>query len=201
MPISTWASLLQARTVVGGNNAGYLVSSYRIGSMKIAHALFVFIHCLMVAMFSLCAVGLLWIAGVKGWSAFQNGLGSDEMFKLVEALGVLAASVVALQIAQTILEEEVVRDAHISGPTRVRRFLSRFMVVLVTALAVEALITIFKASEDHALMLNASLLIGAVGVLLAGWGVFIHLNTSAEKLEPEAMEDAKSEDSKVQGEK
>lgn len=120
------------------------------------------------------------------------------MFKVVEALGVLAASVVALQIAQTILEEEVVRDTHISGPTRVRRFLSRFLVVLVIALAVEALITIFKASEDHNLMLNASILIAAIGILLAGWALFVRMNTEAEKLEPEAMEEAKSEDTKVQ---
>jgi hypothetical protein len=36
-----------------------------------------------------------------------------------------------------------------------------------------------------------------VGVLLAAWGVFIHLNRSAEELEPEAMADAKDEDVKV----
>jgi hypothetical protein len=34
-------------------------------------------------------------------------------------------------------------------------------------------------------------------LLLAAWGVFIHLNRSAEELEPEAMEDAKSEDHKL----
>lgn len=166
--------------------------------MKFAHFVFAFVHCVMAALFTACALGLLWIAASKGWAAFHNGLGRDEMFKLVEAMGVLAASVVALQIAQTILEEEVVRDTHISGPTRVRRFLSRFMVVLVVALAVEALITIFKASEMHELMPNASLLIASVGMLLVGWGVFIRLNTAAEKLEPEAMDDAKSEDAKVQ---
>jgi len=167
--------------------------------MKFVHAIFMAIHCIMAGMFTLCAIGLLWIAGGRGWAALHNGLGQDEMFKLVEALGVLAASVVALQIAQTILEEEVVRDTHISGPTRVRRFLSRFLVVLVVALAVEALITTFKASEDHGLLLNASALIVAVGALLAGWGAFIRWNTAAERLEPEAMEDAKKEDSKVQG--
>lgn len=166
--------------------------------MKFAHAIFVFTHCLMAALFTLCAFALLWIASSKGWEAFQNGLSPNEMFKVVEALGVLAASVVALQIAQTILEEEVVRDTHISGPTRVRRFLSRFLVVLVIALAVEALITIFKASEDHNLMLNASILIAAIGILLAGWALFVRMNTEAEKLEPEAMEEAKSEDTKVQ---
>ena len=37
----------------------------------------------------------------------------------------------------------------------------------------------------------------AVGMLMVGWGVFVHLNRSAEELEPEAMEEAKSEDRKV----
>ena len=46
---------------------------------------------------------------------------------------------VALQIAQTITEEEVVRSAHVSGPTRVRRFLSRFLTVVVVALVIEGL--------------------------------------------------------------
>ena len=54
---------------------------------------------------------------------------------LNEALGLLTVAVVALQIAETIIEEEVIRDADISAPTRVRRFLSRFLVVIVVALA------------------------------------------------------------------
>jgi hypothetical protein len=56
--------------------------------------------------------------------------------QVIEAIGYLAAAVVALQISQTIAEDEVIRGAHVSGPTRVRRFLSRFLVVLVVALAI-----------------------------------------------------------------
>ena len=33
--------------------------------------------------------------------------------------------------------------------------------------------------------------------LLAAWGVFVRLNRGAEELEPEAMQEAKEEDSKV----
>ena len=33
--------------------------------------------------------------------------------------------------------------------------------------------------------------------MLASWGVLVHLNRSAEELEPEAMEDAKQEDQKL----
>src|SRR5256885_14303813 len=71
----------------------------------------------------------------------------------------LASGVVALQIAQTITEEEVIREAHISGPTRVRRFLSRFLVVMVVALAVEALVAAFKTQEEPAHLLYPAALV------------------------------------------
>ena len=109
----------------------------------------------------------------------------------------LAAAVVALQISQTIAEEEVIRDAHISAPTRVRRFLSRFMVVIVVAVAVEGLVATFKARENPSLMLYAAAILCSVGVILAGWGLFVRLNRYAEELEPEAMAEAKREDRRL----
>jgi Ni/Fe-hydrogenase subunit HybB-like protein len=111
----------------------------------------------------------------------------------------LAAAVVALQISQTIAEEEVVRDAHISGPTRIRRFLSRFLVVVVVALTIEALVATFKSGNgDPEHLLYASSMVLAAGGLLAGWGLFIRMNRYAEELEPEAMAEAKREDRKLE---
>lgn len=104
----------------------------------------------------------------------------------------------ALQIAESIVEEEVVRDADISAPTRVRRFLSRFFVVVIVALAIEGLVATFKAlHDDPAQLVYAAATLGGTALLLAAWGLFIHLNRSAEELEPEAMAQAKSEDDKV----
>jgi len=96
-----------------------------------------------------------------------------------------------------VVEEEVVRDASIAGPTRVRRFLSRFLVVVVVALAIEALIATFKGQEEPGNLIYAAALMAGVGIVLFGWGMFVHLNRSAEELEPEAMRDAKSEDEDV----
>ena len=122
-----------------------------------------------------------------------------EYLALIEAVGLMAAAVVALQISETIVEEEILRDAHQSAPTRVRRFLSRFFVVVVVALAIEGLVATFKAlHEDMASLGHAAALIGATALLLAAWGVFVFLNRSAEELEPEAMERAKAEDEKVE---
>lgn len=165
--------------------------------MKPLRALFILVHALVALLFSAAALALLWVAGLKAWHTIAQGLHADAALGLVEALGILASGVVALQIAQTITEEEVIREAHISGPTRVRRFLSRFLVVLVVALAIEGLVATFKAQEAPADLVYAAVLVAAVGLLLLGWGLFVHFNRSAEELEPEAMQEAKGEDHKV----
>lgn len=160
--------------------------------------IFRFIHGLMAILFACAALMLIAIATRIGWLAFIDGLNRVAAQGIIEAVGLLAAAVVALQIAETIFEEEVIRDADISAPTRVRRFLSRFFVVVIVALAIEGLVATFKAlHENPAQLPYAASLLVAVGVLLAAWGLFVHLNRSAEELEPEAMAEAKREDHKL----
>jgi len=166
--------------------------------MKSLLRIFTLVHGLMAILFACAAVMLILIAARLGGLAFAGELNREAAQGIIEAIGLLAAAVVALQIAQTIAEEEVIRDAHISAPTRVRRFLSRFMVVVVVALVIEGLVATFRAAhEDQVQLLYAASLLLATGVLLAGWGVFIRLNRYAEELEPEAMAQAKSEDKKL----
>lgn len=166
--------------------------------MKALLRLFSTMHALMALLFACGALVLIAIAARIGWSALASGLDQAAAQGIIEAVGLLAAAVVALQIAQTIFEEEVIREAHISAPTRVRRFLSRFLVVVVVALAIEGLVATFKAvHEDTAHLLYAASIVFSVGVLLAGWGAFIRFNRYAEELEPEAMQAAKREDRKL----
>ena len=166
--------------------------------MKAPMRLFRIVHVLMAFLFACAALMLIVIAARIGWLAFIGGLDRAAAQEIIEAMGLLAAAVVALQIAETIVEEEVIRDADISAPTRVRRFLSRFFVVVVVALAIEGLVATFRAMhEDPAQLLYAASILVGVGALLAAWGLFVHLNRSAEELEPEAMADAKREDRKL----
>ena len=165
--------------------------------MKFVLRLYAVAHGFMALLFAGAGLMLVVSAARAGWQATIGQWDYAASEGMVEAVGVLAAAVVAMQISQTIAEEEVIRDAHISAPTRVRRFLSRFMVVIVVAIAVEALVTTFKARSEPTLMLHAAALVASVGVLLTGWGLFIRLNRYAEELEPEAMEEAKQEDRKL----
>jgi hypothetical protein len=166
--------------------------------MKIVLSLFSFMHGALALIFAVAALLLIGVAAHSGLTAFAEGFNEHATLGLIQAIGIAAVAVVALQIAQTILEEEVVREAHVSGPTRVRRFLSRFMVVVVVSLAIEGLIGTFKAlREDPTQLPYSASLLAAVALLLAGWGFFIRCNRDAEELEPEAMQEAKSEDRKL----
>lgn len=123
---------------------------------------------------------------------------------VLESIGLLTIAVVALELSQTVVEEEIRRVAQISAPTRVRRFLSRFLVVVVVALAIEALVSAFGFAHESPERLSQSAMIAfAAAALLGAWGVFVHLNSRAEELEPEAMAEVKAEDESLdlEGEK
>lgn len=170
--------------------------------MRIVRQTFVLGYILIALLFFCCAASLLTFAAVELWHAVNPGgtLSLRARFNgILESIGLLTIAVAALELGQTILEEEVVREAHMSAPTRVRRFLSRFMIVVIVSLSIECLVAVFQFGHDDPARLPHAAAIGvAAAVLLAAWGAFIRLNRSAEELEPEAMERAKREDHKVE---
>lgn len=170
--------------------------------MNIIRKIFATGYSLIILLFLCCAVALIVFAGMELWHGINPGsaLPLRERFNSVlECVGLLTIAVAALELGQTILEEEVQRGAQMSAPTRVRRFLSRFMVVVIVSLSIESLVAVFQFLHDKPEQLpQASAIALAAAALLAAWGVFIKLNKSAEELEPEAMADAKREDQVVE---
>lgn len=159
--------------------------------------LFAVIYSAVALIFAAAAIALVGLAVQTLWDAFADS--QHRASEVIESIGILAVALVALEIAQTVVEEEVVRRAQISAPTRVRRYLSRFLVVVVVALSIKYLVAVVRfLDEDPRQLWSASSIGLAAAALLAAWGVFIRLNRAAEVLEPEAMREAKEEDRKVQ---
>jgi hypothetical protein len=169
---------------------------------KIIRNVFVFGYVIIIFLLICCALALIFFAIAELWHGINPAAALDvrERFdSILESIGLLTIAIVAFELGQTILEEEVQREAQVSAPTRVRRFLSRFMVVIIVALSIECLVAVFEiAHKDPANLPQAAAIGIAAGVLLAAWGVFIKLNKSAEELEPEAMEKTKREDKKLE---
>jgi hypothetical protein len=168
--------------------------------VKVVVRLLAVLHAAVALLFAGAGVLLIANAARHLWAAARAGLGAPEASHgILEGIGLLAVALVALEITQTVVEEEIVRAANISAPTRVRRYLSRFLAVVVVALAVETLVAAFDAQHGEASEMRYAALMGlATAALLAGWGAFIWLNRSAEELEPEAMHKATREDAKVE---
>ena len=170
--------------------------------MNIIRKIFAVGYAGVIFLFVCCALALIFFAVLELWHGVNpaGGLPLRERFNSVlESVGLLTIAVAALELGQTVLEEEVLREAQMSAPTRVRRFLSRFMVVVIVSLSIECLVAVFEFIHDDPARLPQAAGIGAAAaLLLAAWGVFVRLNKGAEELEPEAMEDAKSADRKVE---
>ena len=76
--------------------------------MKTVLRLISTIHGLMAILFACAALALIVIAARVAWVALLSELDRSAAQGVIEAVGLLAAAVVALQIAQTIMEEEVI---------------------------------------------------------------------------------------------
>lgn len=170
--------------------------------MHLLRRLFAIGYLAIVLLFICCGVALVVFAAGEIWRGISPAAEialSGRFNAILEGIGLLTIAVAALELGQTILEEEVQRESHMSAPTRVRRFMSRFLVVIVVALGIETLVAVFQFAHDDPGRLPAASSIGyAAGAILLAWGVFIHLNKGAEEIEPEAMREAKAEDQRVE---
>jgi hypothetical protein len=73
------------------------------------------------------------------------------------------------------------------------------MIVIIISLSIESLVGVFQFMHEDPSQLPRAAAVGvAAAFLLAAWGLFVRLNISAEELEPEALEKAKSEDDEVE---
>ena len=170
--------------------------------MSILHRLFQIGHFIISVLFLIAGFALIGTALMQLWQGIQwleEATLLQRLNVVLESIAVLTVAVAALELGQTILEEEVHRTAQMSAPTRVRRFLSRFMVVLVVALSIETVVLVFRLAQDEPESLPYAASVGAAAaLLLIAWGIFIRFNRAAEELEPEAMQAAKREDRKIE---
>jgi hypothetical protein len=170
---------------------------------KRIHRSIEFGHLILALVFILCASALLALALVRLWQGVNPTADvslEQRVNEVLESIAILTIAIAVLELGQTIIEEEVQRATPMSAPTRVRRFLSRFMMVLVVALSIETLVAVFKFVREDPSRLPGAASVGlAAAVLLAAWSLFVRLNQPVEEMEPEVLDQVRREDEKVAG--
>ena len=125
--------------------------------------------------FALFAVALLlFVHGVQSFFVHDitvSHLSIDEMFK---ATILLTLSLAIFDLVKTLIEEEVLgrhKEIDISGP---HKTMVKFIGSIIIALAIEALMLVFKfAITDPEKLMNAMYIIGGVALLLISLAVYI----------------------------
>jgi len=104
---------------------------------------------------------------------FKEGIELEVIFKPIIAL---TLGIAIFDLAKTILEQEVYFKSYSKNARIETKMITKFLITIIIALSIEALIVVFKiAIDDYHNMINALYLITGISLILIALAVFIHL--------------------------
>ena len=89
--------------------------------MKLVIAVLTVIYAGIACVFAIGSVSLLGLAAIELWQAVSPASEAPiatRAANAIESIGLITVSLMSLEMAQTVVEEEVVRRVHVSAPTR-----------------------------------------------------------------------------------
>lgn len=129
-----------------------------------------------IAGFTLMALSLLTIAfSLYDFLVYlfaKESLSLEMIFKPIIAL---TLGIAIFDLAKTILEQEVFFKSYSKNSLVEIKMLSKFLITIIIALSIEALIVVFKiAIDNYHEMIHAFYLIAGISIILLSLTVFIH---------------------------
>jgi hypothetical protein len=116
------------------------------------------------------------------WSAAESVLGrGNPLDALLNAVGLIVIAMAAVDVGKYLFEEEVVRERELRSAVEARQSLTRFMVIICIAVALEGVVQISRASEESfETLLRAALLVLTAVAVMVGLGVYQKLSGTVE---------------------
>ncbi len=117
------------------------------------------------------------------WSILQDMFsGNYSVYNLLDEVGLIVFSIAVLDVAKYLVVEEVIRRGSDRHPTEYRRAITKFSIIIVSALALEGLVlTIEMAKLDVTKILYPVAVLLTASIFMVGIGVYQRLNASAER--------------------
>jgi hypothetical protein len=122
------------------------------------------------------------LVGAALWNAAETLLDRGEAVDaLLSAVGLIVIAMAATDVGKYLFDEEVVRERELRSAVEARQSLTKFMVIICIAVALEGLVQIARVSQASldALLPAALLILTAVAVMV-GLGVYQKLSGDVE---------------------
>ena len=141
---------------------------------------FAFSFTCIVALFGMYVFALVAFSALEFWTAINPAeiTSLSERFKsILKCVAMLTIATASFELAHTIVDDEFKSEERLSAPVRIRRVLSRFLVVAIAiaiaiaiaSLAIECLVATFQYVHDEPAVLGqaATIALGAASLLIA----------------------------------
>jgi hypothetical protein len=101
-------------------------------------------------------------------------------------IGYVVVSIAVFDVAKYLFEEEVIRGRELRVASEARRSLTRFISTIAIAVFLEALVTVFRVTQEGVdeLLYPTALLIAGI-LLVLGLGVYQRLSVTVESRDQE----------------
>jgi hypothetical protein len=127
----------------------------------------------------LISIAMIAAAGLDILSSLEAGRALKQ--SLLDGIGLVVVSLAVFDVAKYLMEEEVLRDRELRSAAEARETLTKFMVVIVIALTLEALVFVLGApSRDLSLLVFPAVLFGVAAVMVVALGVYLRLSSQLE---------------------
>ena len=135
-----------------------------------------------VASLSLLGISLAMLAYAL-WEVYTAVHAGERIIdNMLNAIGLIVIAVAGFDVSKYLMEEEVLRDRELRSAREARQTLTKFLVIIIIAVSLEALVFVFRAgSKNVADLLYPTLLIGASAFLVITLGLYQRLSTDVER--------------------
>ena len=156
-----------------------------------------------VAAFALVAISLAMIgaAGLDVLRSMDEGL--ELKRSLLDGIGLVVVSLAVFDVAKYLMEEEVLRDRELRSAAEARETLTKFIVIIVIALTLEALVFVLGAANEHlSLLVYPAVLFAVAAVMIVALAVYLRLSGQLEARlddDPVTLADSRRPDRRGEG--
>jgi hypothetical protein len=121
------------------------------------------------------------------WNAVSGSLAGNPLDALLDALGLIIIAMAVGDVGKSLYDEEVVRERELGSAIEARQNLTKFMVIICIAVALEGVVNILRAAgEETAVLLSPVLLVLSAAALMIALGIYQKLSGPVESKERNA---------------
>jgi hypothetical protein len=128
---------------------------------------------------TLISLAMIGAAGLDIWNA---SLQHEPLKKsLLDGIGLVVVSLAVFDVAKYLMEEEVLSQRELRSAIEARETLTKFLVIIIIALTLEALVFVLgAASRDLRLLVYPAGLLAVSCLMVLSLAVYLRLSSNAE---------------------